>query len=877
MHPWRQLTRGVRALLRRGPTDQAVADEVEHYLAEAAAAHRARGLPDDEALRAARVELGGVTQSRESIRNVGWENRVERVGADIGYAFRRLGTEPAFTAVAILTLALGLGASTAILSVVNPILFSSLPYPSPDRIVTLWDRGPDGARAEVTFGNFIELRARSRSFAAVALTKPWQPTLTGRGEPERLEGQRVSAGYFRVFGVTPALGRDFSTDDDRTGVESGVLLSDRLWRRRFSADPSVLGRSIVMGDERYVVLGVLPPRFENVLAPAVDLWAPLQYELSQPRAWGHHLRMVGRLRPGVTASVAAAELTQIAQRPVVEYGRQPWASMATGFTVTPLQEDVTRGVRPALLALLGAVALLLVMACVNVTNLLLARGVRRRGELAVRLALGAGRARLVRQLLLEHLVLALVGGTLGLLLARLGIDVLVAFSPPELPRLAAVGLDRTVFGAGLALTLVTGLVFGSVAALSASHESPQGTLHLASRRSSGAHRRVRGALVIAQVAMALILLVTSGLLFRSLNQLFAVRPGFNASRLLTLQVQTSGQRFSADSTTYRFFANALAAVRQVPGVQSAALTSQLPLSGEADMYGVRFATAVSDSTSDHSSFRYTVSPGYFETMGIQLRRGRLLGEGDREGSTPVAVISESMARHRLPGLDPIGEPLTVGDNWHFTVAGVVADVKQQSLALADANAIYIAGAQWPFADRVISFVIRARTDPATLIPAIRQAIWSVDRAQAIVRVAPMETLLADSTAERRFALMIFEVFALAALALAASGIYGVLSGSVAERTREIGVRTALGASRGGILGLVVGQGMTLVGIGALVGAVGAAFTSQLVSSMLFGVSPLDPVTFLSVLAIVAFAALLACSLPAWRASRVDPVHALRAE
>ena len=377
--------------------------------------------------------------------------------------------------------------------------------------------------------------------------------------------------------------------------------------------------------------------------------------------------------------------------------------------------------------------------------------------------------------------------------------------------------------------------------------------------------------------MALILLVTSGLLFRSLNQLFAVRPGFNASRLLTLQVQTSGQRFSADSTTYRFFANALAAVRQVPGVQSAALTSQLPLSGEADMYGVRFATAASDSTSDHGSFRYTVSPGYFETMGIQLRRGRLLSEGDREGSTPVAVISESMARHRLPGLDPIGERLTVGDNWHFTVAGVVADVKQQSLALADANAIYIAGAQWPFADRVISFVIRARTDPATLIPAIRQAIWSVDRAQAIVRVAPMETLLADSTAERRFALMIFEVFALAALALAASGIYGVLSGSVAERTREIGVRTALGASRGGILGLVVGQGMTLVGIGALVGAVGAAFTSQLVSSMLFGVSPLDPVTFLSVLAIVAFAALLACSLPAWRASRVDPVHALRAE
>jgi putative ABC transport system permease protein len=876
---WRHLTHGLRALTRRSAAAREVADEVAHYLEEATAAHRARGLSPAEARRAARLELGSAaTAVEQQVREVGWEDLVATLAADLRYAARRLRAAPGFTAIAVLTLGLGIGATTAIFSAIDPVLIAPLPYPHADGIATIWDTGPDRSRLDVTFGTVAELGERSRSFEAIAALKPWRPTLIGGAEPERLDGQRVGWSYFRVLGVAPALGEDFQASDDRLDGGRVVILSDGLWRRRFGADPAILGRPITLDGDPYAVIGVIPRGFENVLAPAAELWTPLGYDLSQGRAWGHHLRAVGRLAPGVGVARAARDLDAIARSPVAEFPRPPWASLDGGLILTPLQEDLTRGVRPALLALLGAVALVLVIAGVNVTNLLLARGVQRRGELALRAALGAGRRRLLRQLLTESLLLAALGGALGMAVALAGVRALVALVPPGLPRAGAIGVDGAAFAFGLGLTTLIGLACGLAPALQGSRGGPHGDLPHASLRTTGGHRRARGALVVAEVALALVLLVSSGLLLRSLQRLFAVAPGFEPSHLLTLEVQTSGHRFDDDEVTRRFFDAALAAVRRLPGVAAAAFTSQLPLSGDEDLYGVHFDPSPPDDPGEvRGSFRYAVSPGYFETLRIPLRRGRLLAEGDRADAPRVALVSESLARRRLRGRDPLGQRLRIGDGPLYTIVGVVGDVKQTSLALDEPDAVYVTAAQWRFADRALALVVRARGDAAALAPAVRRAVWSVDGDQPIVRVATMADLVAASAAERRFALILFAAFAMAALALAAAGIYGVLAGAVAERTREIGVRAALGASRGEILALVVRQGMALTGLGAALGVAGAAVATRAIAGMLFGVSPLDPATYLGVIALLAAVAMAACGVPAWRAARVDPATTLRAE
>jgi len=877
MSLWRQLTRGLRVLTHRRAADQDVADEVQHYLELATAAHLARGLSTAEAYRAARLELGSVTSVREQVRGYGWENVIETLLADLRYAARRLRAAPGFTAITVLTLALGIGATTAILSAVNPILFQPLPYPHAGRIAMIREIGSDGSPHDGTFGMYRELAERARSFAAIAALKPWQPTMTGPDQPERFDAQRVSASYFHVLGVPPILGRDFQESDDRLNGPNVVILGDALWRRRFGGDRTIVGRQITLDDDSYSVIGVMPGGFENVLAPTAELWAPLQYDMSQGRAWGHHLRTVGRLRPGISVDRATREIDVLGHAMVKEQHPETYRSDFE-LLAAPLRDDVTGGVKPALLAILGAVVLVLVIACVNVTNLLLARGVHRRGEFALRAALGAGRRRLIRQVLTESLLLAALGGVAGMAVAMLGVRALVALSPPGLPRAGAIAVDGTVFAFGLGITTLIGLAFGAIPALQATRGSARAGLQHGSRRTDGGHRRTRSALVVAEVALALVLLVSSGLLLRSLQRLFAVAAGFDSSRLLTMQVQTSGHRFNSDGTTYRFFDQALAAVRRVPGVTAAALTSQLPLSGDNDLYGVHFDPSPSDDPGEvNGTFRYAVSPGYIETMRIPLRRGRLLDEHDGAGAPRVAMISESMARRRLPGRDPIGQRLHIGDGPLYTVVGVVGDVKQMSLALNEADAVYVTATQWRFADNVMSLVVRARGDAAALAPAVRQAVWSVDKDQPIVRVATMDGLLTALAAERRFALILFATFALAALVLAAAGIYGVLAGSVAERTREIGVRSALGASRGEILALVVRQGMKLTGLGVAIGIAGTAAATRVIVAMLFGVSRLDPVTYLGVIALLAAVATIACSVPAWRAARVDPASTLRAE
>ncbi|HEY6267753.1 MAG TPA: ABC transporter permease [Candidatus Acidoferrum sp.] len=882
---WNSLGSWFNATLRRSRMESEMDEELRFHI-EAYAADLVRsGVTPDEARRRARLEFGGVERVKEEGREARGVNLVESLVRDLCYGASNMLRTPGFTAITVLTLALGIGATTAIFSAVNPILFESLPYPQAGRIMTISEFGPEGSRSRVAFHTYRELAERSRSFETLAVTKTWQPTLVTAREPERFDGQFVSAGYFRALGVPPFLGRDFEPSDDRFHGPHVVILSDALWRHRFGGDAAIIGRQITLDDNSYTVIGVMPSTFENVLGPSAELWTPLQYDPgnisdSQTREWGNHLRMAGRLQPGATIDQARRELKTIAGNLVPEFPRPPWASHEQGFIVNSLQDDITLGVKPALLAVLGAVLLVLVIACVNVTNLLLARSVRRRGEFALRTALGAGRSRLIRQLLTESLLLSALGGVAGMVVAQLGVRALVALSPAELPRVGSITVDGPVFAFGVGVTTLIGLLVGLIPALRASRNEPQIALQESSQRTVGGHRRTRNALVVVEVALALVLLVSSGLLLRSLHHLFAVAPGFDASHLLTMQVQTYGRRYDDDATCNRFFAQALEAVRNVPGVSAAAFTSQLPLSGDADIYGVQFENA-SNTEDVAPAFRYGVAPGYFETMGIPLRRGRLFNAQDALGlpMRPV-LINESLAKRRYPGQNPIGQRIRFGGSpnrpWDIIV-GVVGDVKQTSLAVSQSDAVYVTTAQWLWADGTQWLVVRTRGDAAALAPAVRQAIWSIDKDQPVVHAATMEGLLAASAAQRRFALTLFETFALVALMLAGAGIYGVLSGSVAERTREIGVRLALGATHESILALVVRQGMTLTGIGVAIGVAGAAVASQAIAAMLFGVSPLDPVTYLGVIVLLAGVSVIACGVPAWRAMRVDPIVALRYE
>jgi putative ABC transport system permease protein len=891
MSLWRQLTHGFRNLFGKAGFDQDVADEVRQYLDEATAASIASGLSAVEARRAALREIGSMTSAQEQVRSYGWENVLRGFAADLRYAARQLSGNPGFAIVSVITLALGIGASTAIFSAVNPILFEPLPYPHPDRITMIWKTN-QGARSPLAFGTYRELAARSHSFDALAVFQPWQPTITGGTHPERLEGQDVSLSFFRAIGVSPVLGRDFQSSEDVFHGPKVVILGDSLWHRLFKADPAIVGHQITLDGDLFTIIGVMPHGYENVLSPTVQIWTPIQYDTRQIATsfdtveWGNHLRMVGRLKAVVNREQGINELNEIARTPWPQFPRPPQALLRRGLIVDSLQADIARTVKPALIAVMGAVILVLAIACVNVVNLLLGRSAQRRGEFAVRAALGASRARIIRQLITESLLLAALGGVLGMTIAFGGVRALIALSPPGLPRLGAISVDKAAFLFGLGLTTLIGLITGLVPALHVSRERLHSGLQQGSRVTVGDHSWTRRTLVIAEVALALVLMVSAGLLLRSTQRLLAVSPGFNPSHLLTMQVQTSGHQFddlpsaptAGDNARQRFFEQALEAVRRVPGVQQAAFTSVLPLSNDParmTTYGAHFEK--DDPQGGRDVFRYAVSSDYCQTMGIPLISGRFLDEGDASGAPQAALISESLAKSEFPNDSALGKRLHLGpDRPWYTVVGIVGDVKQTSLAINDPDAVYIPEEQ-SFADDTMSFVIRAHGDTATLAPVVENAIWSADKDQPIVRVATMDDWLAVSEAERRFVLRLFEVFGFVALTLAAVGIYGILSGSVTERTREIGVRTALGATRADIMALVLGDGMRLTIFGVAIGLAGAAASGHMLITLLFGVSGLDPITYLGVILLLAAVAAIACSVPAWRAARVDPSITLRAE
>ena len=807
--------------------------------------------------------------------------------ADFRYAWRKLFSRAGAggTVVAILSIALGVGVSTAIFAAVDQILISALPYPEPQRVIVFTDRTQDDESLPVAYGTFLEVVQRNRSFDALAVSRGWRPSLTAAGEPARLEGDLVSPDYFAALGVRPSLGRDFTAADDITGAPWVVIVTTSFAERRFGSAEAVLDRTITLDGASVTVVGVMPEGFENALSPAAELWAPLRFRAGQPfesGEWGHNLRMVGRLRAGVTLEQAQREMLAIGSTPVAEFPRPTHASMQRGLALQSLHASITSGVRPALLVIVGAVLLLLAIACANVTNILLARALARRAELATRAALGAESGRLVRQLFAESALLISLGGVLGVGVAAVASRALVALAPAELPRLEAIGLDARVLGLALATTAVVALVAGLWPALRARDIGSPATLRTGPRATGHAFATLRRSLVVAQVALATVLLAGSGLLLRSVEQVLSVPTGFDASRVLTMQVVVPWGAVNGEAEGPALLERVLEAVRTVPGVDEAALTSLLPLGGSSlEMYGVFTESTVGSSENAGVAFRYVVTPDWFETMGIPLMSGRLLGTADRPGAPQAVLINESFAARRFAGRDPIGERVKIGpfnrpDGPWGTIVGVVGDVKQTSLA-ESTDAFYIALGQWARVDPEQSLVVQTTGDPASFVDPIKQAIWSVNPSLPLERITTMSDLVADSEAQRSFALTIFAAFGLAALLLAGVGVYGVIEGSVTERTREIGVRSALGATPKRIAAFVVGQGLTLTIIGVAIGVGVAASSTRAIASLLFGIEPFDLVTYGGVVALLLGITFIACYAPAFRAARIDPAITLRAD
>jgi putative ABC transport system permease protein len=800
--------------------------------------------------------------------------------SDLRLGARLLRRSPAFTAICVLTLGIGIGATTAIFSVANPLLLQSLPYPDADRLITVFDRAGDGSPTNVGFPTYEDLVERSRFIERAAVAGTWQPTLSEPGNAERITGERVSWTYFDVLGVRPAIGRSFLEEEDQPGVERAVILTHGLWSRRYGGDSSVIGRAISIDGTPHDVVGVLPAAFENVMAPTAEIFRVLRYEASQPWACRtcRHLRMVARVRPDAPLARVDAELDAISAQLASEHPRD-YASV--GVHVLGLHEQVTGNLRPVVLAVIGAAALVLLIAVANVTNLQLARAMRREGEFAIRAAIGAGRGRLVRQLLAEGLLLGALGGAIGVLVAYVTVPALVSRLPATLPRLSAVQVDLVALGLAAGVSLLVGIVIGLAPAWRGSRRSVFDTLR-GGKRLAGSPRLVaRAGLVVAEVALALVLLTGAGLLSRTLLSLHAVNAGFDASNLLTLQAQATGARYETDSAVLVQHDRLRSAVLALPGVTGAGIVSQLPLGGNMDAYGIR----AQDKPLDNPELapyadRYAVSHDFMETMRIPLRRGRYFTPADAENAPLVVIVSEALAAKIWPGEDPIGKRIQVGgpsDVPFRDVVGVAANVRHSGLDDGVTQQVYLPTRQWKWADNQFAMVVRTAGDPQRLAPAVRAAVRETDPDQPITSFASMEQVVSSSTAQRSLALLLFAAFAGVAVLLAAAGIYGVLSGHVAERTREIGVRSALGAAPADIMRTVLGQGARLAAIGLALGIVGALAFARLLETLLFGVGAADPLTLGAVSAVLALVAVAACVVPARRALRVDPMTALRSE
>ena len=803
---------------------------------------------------------------------------------DLRYAFRQLRKSPGFTLVAVLTLALGIGANTAIFSVVDAVLFHPLGFKEPTRLMAIWETNEQpgveaNRRNEVAKGNFHDWRAQNQVFEQIAALTYASFNLTGTVQPERVQGAAVSFNYFDTLGVQPAIGGAFRTEEEKPDAPSVAVISYGLWQRSFGGDPYLVGTTRTFNGEQYTIAGIMPRGFA-VQFPVnlpVELWTPLRRGSGDDDRIAHYLYVLGRLKKGVSLEQAQAGMNVIARQLRQQY---PDNNGASGVNIIPLQQQLVGEVQPYLYVLFAAVGFVLLIACANVANLMLARLTSRRKEIAVRLALGAGRGRLIRQLLTESLLLSVLGGGLGLLLAIWGIDILRSIAPADLPRLSEIALSGPVFCWTLGLLFFTGIISGLAPALQASRPELNSSLQESGRTTDGPHRsRLSRLLVISEIALALLLLMGAGLMIRSSMRLQQVNPGFEARNLLTLNISLPRQKYPETQAANAFFTSLLERIAQSPGIISVGGVDPLPMSGSDSSSSILIeGQPIVPQAERASAGDRLITPGYFEAMKIPLLEGRALTSQDRAETPPVLVVNDSFARRFFPGQRALGKRIGLEDDGKLRwaeIIGIVGNVKHQKLDAEIKPEMFEPYLQSP--RRFMTLVVRTAGEPTAMVSAIREEVLALDRDQPVFEIQTMVKRVAESVTRSRFVTLLLGIFAALALALAAVGIYGVMAYSVTRRRKEIGIRMALGARRGDVLKLVVREGMTLASIGLTLGLIASFGLTRIIANLLFGIGPTDSLTLASVSLLLGSVAFLACCVPALRASRVDPMITLRAE
>ena len=811
---------------------------------------------------------------------------------DLRYALRGLLKRPGFTAVAVGSLALGIGANTSIFSVVNAVLLRPLPYPDSKRLVVLWETNSQQVaslinsqnRNQVAPGNFVDWNSQNRVFEGMAGARFLNFNLSATDSPERIPGAIVSPNLFSVMGVSAAVGRTFQPQDAQSGnTERAVVLSHQLWQRRFASNSGVVGQKLTLNNETFSIIGVMPASFQY--PEDAELWVPSRLAMPEPPGAAnanattnrvlHYLLVIARLKPGVTPQQAQAEMNTIATNLQQQY---PDTNGSFGVRVVPMQEEIVGDIKPKLRILLGVVGLVLLIACANIANLLLARGNSISREIAVRIALGARRSRVIRQLMTESIVLGALGGAVGLLLAYLGIRLLVNLSPSDIPRLDEIGLDGRVLAWTLVISFATGLISGLVPALQSSKPNLNETLQEGGRGADSSHRhRVRSVLVVAEVALTLVLLVGAGLLIKSFKNLQQVDTGFKVDNVLTMRIALPAYKYTKEEQSLAFTTELLGHIKNVPGVNFAGITTALPLSNveAASSFTLEGHPVANAADLPLANWR-VVSPEYFQVLSIPVLQGRTFTEHDDKNAPKVVVVNQALARSFFANENPIGKRLVIGsDKTASEIVGVVGDVRHSGLDAEFKPEIY--GNYLQTVRPIYTLVVRTQSDPASMVATVRNQVQSIDKDQPIYSVKTMKELRSEALAELRFNTLMLTLFATIALLLAAVGIYGVISYSTARRTHEIGIRMALGAQPLNVLRLVLGQGMTLALLGIVIGLAASFGLTRVLTTLLYSVSPTDPLTFVFVSILLALVALLATYIPARRATRVDPTIALRHE